>query len=130
MSGFTFKEAMDRIAEAQRVEREAKRSVLFQLADELGYSVFPRAETPTADASIGEPDPRPSSPTAKGHEAAFDGTFKGLIDVYRAHEKSGYQRLKHKVRGSYDQLLNRIDKDAGTEKVADWNAARVQGLGL
>jgi len=128
MSGFSFKEQMDKIAEAQRVEREAKRSVMFQLAEELGYSVFPRGEAAGADVSANEPHHPASPPPAKDHVAAFDGTFKGLIDVYRAHEKSGYQRLKHKVRGSYDQMLNRIDKDAGTERVAEWSAERVQNI--
>lgn len=117
-----FQAAMDRIKEAQRAEREAKRSLLFQLASELGYSVFPLSEPPAQEAA-------PPSDTAQDKAGLiFDGTFGSLIDVYRAHEKSPYHNLKHKVRTSYDQMLNRIRKDAGNERIFTWSAESVQKI--
>jgi hypothetical protein len=61
-------------------------------------------------------------------ESVFDGTFAGLIDTYRTHEASPYHKLKHKVRSSYDYMLNRIKKDVGGERIADWSADKVQSI--
>ncbi|WP_247454067.1 hypothetical protein [Bradyrhizobium sp. CW11] len=58
----------------------------------------------------------------------FNGTFAGLVAVYRSHPESPYHHLKHKVRQDYDGALRRIVEDVGSEKVADWSAQRVKAV--
>jgi hypothetical protein len=58
----------------------------------------------------------------------FDGTFTGLVRLYRSHPDSPYHGLKHKVRVGYDNTLGRIVNDVGFERVADWNAQRVKAV--
>jgi hypothetical protein len=58
----------------------------------------------------------------------YDGTFAGLIAAYRTHEKSPYQQLKHKVRVSYDNGLDRLVSEVGSERVIDWSADRIKAI--
>jgi hypothetical protein len=74
------------------------------------------------------PVPVPSPPLPPPPVAAFDGTFSGLIKAYRTHEKSPYHKLKHGVRKNYDNGINRLDREIGPERVADWSAARIQSI--
>lgn len=74
------------------------------------------------------PVPVPLPPLPPPPVAAFDGTFSDLIKAYRAHENSPYHKLKHGVRKNYDQGINRLDREIGPDRVADWSAARVQSI--
>jgi hypothetical protein len=56
----------------------------------------------------------------------FDGTFGGLIQSYRTHPDSPYQRLKFKVRLNYDTSLNRLVAEIGNERIDTWSAQTVQ----
>ena len=60
--------------------------------------------------------------------SGFDGTFSGLVGIYRQHPESPYHHLKHKVRLDYDGRLKRIIEDIGPEKVADWSAQRIKAV--
>ena len=99
--------------------------MLFELARELGYSVLPLSGSPVQEFSSAPP---PQSPAPDEHRPALDGTFAGLIQSYRQYEKSPYRQLKHKVRLNYDFTLNRIDREIGSERLAEWDARRIQYL--
>ncbi|MCP3393755.1 hypothetical protein NLM27_33900 [Bradyrhizobium sp. CCGB12] len=116
-------------------ERLDKLAKFKELAIELGI---------TPDVGVYQPPPKEDRASANGvrhgssiksefdfadgtkKPAAFDGTFSGLIKAYRTHEKSPYHKLKHSVRKNYDQGINRLDREIGSERVADWTASRVQ----
>lgn len=122
--------------EARLRERLAKLAKFKELAIELGIApdLGPSQQAPkdtprpAPEARMEEPAPasKAEASTDTEKKAAFDGTFSGLIAAYRTHEKSPYHKLKPSVRRNYDQAINRLDKEAGSEMVADWNAARVQ----
>jgi hypothetical protein len=90
------------------------------------------------DQSLPPPPPPPPSSDVRGPSLesltsaarpdaeTFDGTFAGLIQQYRAHDKSPYHQLKHKVRISYDHALDRLTDEIGKERVGDWSASIVQ----
>ena len=52
----------------------------------------------------------------------YNGTFGGLIDTYFTDKRSPFHQLKHSVSASYGRSLKRMNKEIGTERVADWNA--------
>jgi hypothetical protein len=124
--------------EARLRERLAKLAKFKELAVELGITpdigfvqqskkhdpASPAGTQPEQSATSAEPK-LASKPEEK---AAFDGTFSDLIKVYRSHEKSPYHNLKHGVRKSYDQAINRLNKEVGSERLADWNATRLQNI--
>ncbi|MHC2623516.1 hypothetical protein ACVIW2_005548 [Bradyrhizobium huanghuaihaiense] len=125
--------------EARLRERLAKLAKFKELAIELGIAPDlgtaqspppPANQSPGAEAQPVEAPPvsRPKLPWEVEKKEDFDGTFRGLIAAYRTHEKSPYHKLKHSVRRNYDQGINRLDNEVGSERVADWNAARVQEM--
>jgi hypothetical protein len=112
--------------EARLLARLAKIAEFKRLARELDFPVSGIAPSVAAIQQPQEsqqPDPTRSEPSV---EPAFDGTFGGLISVYRTHKRSTYHQLKHNVRSNYDQVLNRLVKEVGQERVADWNAQRIK----
>lgn len=126
-------------------ERLAKLAKFEELAIELGITLdLGTSQQPPKDDPASRPSPKPAEPASaykpnftmetetKAPEiekkASFDGTFSGLIAAYRTHPESAYQKLKHSVRRNYDQAINRLDKEVGSELVADWSAARVQHM--
>jgi hypothetical protein len=81
----------------------------------------------------GETVPSPFALVASVSEAAlvaaspavgskFDGTVSGLISRYRSDPDSTYQKLSFSSRKSYDDILNRLEKDHGSERIADLHA--------
>jgi hypothetical protein len=119
-------------------ERLAKLAKFKELAVELGIApdlgfaqpkkAEPASPPPSPGQSAAESSPETESPSEPDAKAVFDGTFSGLIAAYRTHEKSPYHKLKHAVRKNYDQGINRIDREVGTERVADWNASRIKSI--
>jgi hypothetical protein len=57
---------------------------------------------------------------------AYDGTFSGLMSVYQTHDKSSIHKLKHSVRANYIRTLNRLEREIGKQRIADWTAQTVQ----
>lgn len=53
---------------------------------------------------------------------AFDGTFRGLMDVYRAHEKSPFHQIKYSVRLNYERSFKRLEREIGGDRIDDWSA--------
>ena len=47
----------------------------------------------------------------------FDGTFKGLIAVYRKTPESPYHELKHNTRVMYDESLDLLERVIGAKKL-------------
>lgn len=126
---------------AQIDQRLAKLAKFKELAIELGITLdLGASRHPPKDDPA--PGPKPEEPASaykpnftmeteeKASEsekrAAFDGTFSGLIAAYRTHKDSPYHKLKHSVRRNYDQAINRLGSEIGSEMVADWSAARIQ----
>lgn len=114
--------------EEQRLrERLEKIAAFKQLARELNIHV-PGMVPPTDKPFILPPAVKRSLLLDEQPKSVFDGTFSGLIQCYRQHEKSSYHNLKHSVRVNYDHTLNRINKDVGPQRIAHWNAEHVQSL--
>ncbi|UPJ62502.1 hypothetical protein [Bradyrhizobium sp. 191] len=110
-------------------ERLDKLAKFKELAIELGITPDVGVYQPPKDERAyanGAQSEQPKSEHEPKKPAAFDGTFSGLIKAYRTHEKSPYHKLKHSVRKNYDQGINRLDREIGSERVADWTASRVQ----
>jgi hypothetical protein len=110
-------------------ERLDKLAKFKELAIELGITPDVGVYQPPKDertSTNGAQSEQPKSEHEPKKPSAFDGTFSGLIKAYRTHEKSPYHKLKHSVRKNYDQGINRLDKENGSERVADWTASRVQ----
>jgi hypothetical protein len=55
--------------------------------------------------------------TGATKEISFDGTVGSLIDLYRAHPDSSYQRLKRSSRGPYDTYARQIRKLIGKHQI-------------
>jgi hypothetical protein len=49
----------------------------------------------------------------------FDGTFKGLLDLYETHEESSYRTIKGKSRESYDCYLRLMRQEIGDVLIDD-----------
>jgi hypothetical protein len=121
------------LEEARLQARLAKIAKFKELARELNISIpgsssrsaLSNAPPPPPESSPTRPEP---SPMASASPLAFDGTFGGLIQCYRKHDDSPYHKLKYKVRLNYDLSLNRLVKEVGTDRIADWDARRVQYL--
>jgi hypothetical protein len=86
----------------------------------------PPAAPPVQKKPEAEPQPAPSA--SLNEAAAFDGSFKSLIDCYHQHPKSPYHQLKHNVRSNYDNTFKRIINDVGDERISDWNADHIRQL--
>lgn len=146
LAAIEAEEARLRAQRAQIDERLAKLAKFKELAIELGIApdLGTSQQAPTNGPVYAPPGPKLEEPasaykpnftmesekrTAEAEkEVVFDGTFAGLIHAYRTHPVSPYHRLKHSVRRNYDQGINRLDNEVGSEQVADWNAARVQEM--
>jgi len=117
----------------ERLEKLAKFKELateLGIAPDLGLAPQPKKDEPVAAPSA-RPEPSPAMAYIKSvneAKAGFDGTFSELIDAYRTHEKSPYHELKHGVRKNYDQAINRLKREIGHDRVADWNATRIRDI--
>jgi hypothetical protein len=119
-------EALER-EESRLRERLAKIALVKNLLSELALPESP-AGRPQAQ-SENRTSTAPDSPvTPAGRVPAFDGTFQGLVSVYRKDERSNYHQLKQKVRVNYDSAFKRLIKDVGSERVAEWSAGRVKAI--
>lgn len=58
------------------------------------------------------------SDLGKGPQPIFDGTIKGLIQVYRKTEESPYHNIKHNTRRMYDQSLDLIESAVGARQLS------------
>lgn len=133
--------SQDAILNLESLEREEAR-----LRDRLAKVVAAK-ELLLELASSGSPATAPTPATAPGVSSTppfqlpwthptfivappggFDGTFAGLIAVYRSHPESPYHHLKHNVRRDYDGALRRLVEDIGSEKIADWSAQRIKSV--
>lgn len=131
--------------EARLRDRLAKLAKFKELAIELGITPEigsfssspnqPASDAPAAPAKtlVATPLFTPVIPKAfssgvSAPEKSFDGTFAGLIDVYRTHEESPYHKLKHNVRANYDQGINRLRREFGQDRIGSWSAARIQEI--
>lgn len=121
--------------EARLRERLAKieqvTSLLRELSLDQPIAVSPdRTENKAASAS--EPPTTPSAseppPAPSVLVPAFDGTFRGLVSIYREDQRSNYHQLKQKVRDNYDSGFKRLIEDVGSERVAEWSADRVKAI--
>ncbi|MGT2435029.1 hypothetical protein ACU4GH_03230 [Bradyrhizobium betae] len=74
---------------------------------------LPQASASTAPITATAPPP-------------YDGRWRGLIDCYERHERSPMHNLKHSVRLNYARSFNRLRKDIGDQRVADWTAKIAQ----
>ncbi|MCK1273784.1 hypothetical protein IVB46_00810 [Bradyrhizobium sp. 61] len=121
--------------EARLRERLAKieqvKSLLSELSLDQPIAVSPdRTENKAASASEPPPPPSASEPPAAPSVLvpAFDGTFRGLVSIYREDQRSNYHQLKQKVRDNYDSGFKRLIEDVGSERVAEWSADRVKAI--
>ncbi|QPF84917.1 hypothetical protein IC762_00840 [Bradyrhizobium genosp. L] len=145
LAAIEAEEARLRAQRAQIDARLVKLAKFKELAIELGITLdLGASQQPLKDDLASASGPKPEEPASaykpnftmeteeKAPESekkvAFDGTFSGLIAAYRTHKDSPYHKLKHSVRRNYDQAINRLDKEVGSEMVASWNAARVQEM--
>jgi hypothetical protein len=55
----------------------------------------------------------------------FDGTVAGLIATYRSDPLSGYGKLRHVSRTTYNSLLKRIEKDMGAMRIGEIKARTI-----
>lgn len=99
---------------ARLMARLEKIAQLEKLAGELGVSIS------------GEFGAMPT--LSHGSARSFDGTIAGLVQCYRADERSPYYKLKHRVRNAYDGTLNKIVADFGHHVIADITADRIMGF--
>lgn len=116
----------------ERLEKLAKFKELateLGIAPDLGLAQQPKKDDP-APAPSAQPEPSQVAdiPVKIEAKAGFNGTFADLIEAYRTHEKSPYHNLKHAVRQNYDQALNRLNREVGSEPVAEWNATRIKDI--
>jgi len=58
--------------------------------------------------------------------ASFDGTFGGLIGRYFTDEQSPFRKLKHSVGQNYRVDFKRIEREFGSDLIANWDAKRIQ----
>jgi hypothetical protein len=114
----------------ERLEKLAKFKELaaeLGIAPDLGPAPQPEKAAPApAPEQTAQPASAARTDIQSVEKAGFDGTFAGLIEAYRTHEKSPYHQLKHGVRKNYDQAINRLSREVGRERVADWSAGRIQ----
>lgn len=113
--------------EARLRERLAKIALVKDLMRELGIAPSgPKEAKPDAEPEA--PPAATSTPQPEANRPAFDGTFLGLVSCYRQDERSGYGKLKHKVRLNYDNSFKRLIDDVGHERVGSWSAERVKAI--
>jgi hypothetical protein len=123
-------EALER-EETRLRERLAKIALVKSLLNELALPQS--AALPSAVHPPAQPENRPSAaadPTtaAEVRPPVFDGTFHGLVSLYRQDVRSNYPLLKQKVRLNYDSAFKRLIDDIGSERVAEFNAERVKAI--
>jgi hypothetical protein len=116
-----------------RLVAEAQATITREMAEfvriALKYNIDPDTYISIISGSKGRPQ---QTPKGQSHlplvpiAPAYDGTFRGLIDCYRTHEKSPFHELKHSVNINYGRALKRLKRDIGDDRVGDWNAEIVQ----
>ncbi len=90
--------------------------------------------TPPAAAPISPSRPEPAlqaQPRMTGPSwryEPFDGTFASLVRHYRTDSGSPYFKLQMKVRKDYDGAINKLMLELGPERIANFNAAKIQAL--
>jgi hypothetical protein len=115
----------------ERLEKLAKFKELateLGIAPDLGLAPQPEKAALAPAATLPQQPIVATTNVPSAEKSGFDGTFSELIAAYRTHEKSPYHDLKHGVRKNYDQAINRLDREVGQERVADWNATRIQNI--
>jgi hypothetical protein len=66
----------------------------------------------------------PSKP--EQNEDRSTESVASLAHRYRTHERSPYQELRHKTRENYDCLLRRLERDLGSELIANLDKERLE----
>jgi hypothetical protein len=93
-------------------------------------------------AGVSTPSPVPAAPpliketssektetaSATVNRPAFDGTVKGLVDVYRSDDRSPYHNLRPRVRVHYDSILNRLVAEIGLLRISEINKDRIMRI--
>jgi hypothetical protein len=115
---------LDEIIE-QRKRELAELAELQRLAAKHNLKISAAQIQSITTASAPTPAPVPVPKKASASTKEFDGTVGGLIECYRADERSPYRKLKYAVRQNYESSLNRLDHDIGFEQVADLDEAKI-----
>jgi hypothetical protein len=116
-----------------RLVAEAEATITREMAEFVRIAFKYNIDADAYNSIIGGAKPQPQQ-TPKGQPhfpwapvaPAYDGTFRGLMDCYRTHEKSPFRELKHSVSINYGRALKRLAKDIGDDRVGDWSADIVQ----
>jgi hypothetical protein len=64
----------------------------------------------------------PPPPEGENEPDAASRTMADLTHAYRTDERSPYHKTRHATRKGYDRLLDRINLDAGAEKLSNLKA--------
>jgi hypothetical protein len=114
-----------------RLVAEAEATITREMADFVRIAHKYKIDVNTFLSLIGAAPSQAEEPAvspASASAPAYDGTFRGLIACYQAHDKSPIHQLKHSVRLDYQRTLKRLSKDIGGDRVISWDADIIQSF--
>jgi hypothetical protein len=100
------------------IERLSKLAAKYNLVLASPFD-HPEARDPAATTMVAAEPPKSAT-------APSDMTIADLIRAYQTDKRSSYHQLKHFTRKSYDNMIRRIGRDHGGERISDITTDRLR----